>query len=110
MDAPHQGRWGVFSSQGDYVTSLVEKLETAFGAARQVSTCVREIQKLYHDREARHNQYTVGSWSSSLILRRTGGNLRLAGKTHTYYDRLKPHKLPLLPGSSSTPSPPLVPS
>uniref|UniRef100_A0A671VNU5 Integrase catalytic domain-containing protein n=1 Tax=Sparus aurata TaxID=8175 RepID=A0A671VNU5_SPAAU len=55
-----RGRWGVFSSQGDYVTSLVEKLETAFGAARRSSTCAREKQKLYHDGTARHRPYAVG--------------------------------------------------
>ncbi len=54
-----QGRWGVFSSQGDYVTSLVEKLDSAFGAARQFSTCAQKKQKLYHDGAARHRPYAV---------------------------------------------------
>ncbi len=55
-----QGRWGVFPYQGDYVTSLVEKLETAFGAARRASTCAWEKQKLYHDGTAHHRPYAAG--------------------------------------------------
>lgn len=55
-----QGRWGVFPTWVHYVTSLVEKLETAFGAARRASTCAREKQKLYHDAAARHRPYSVG--------------------------------------------------
>lgn len=55
-----QGHGCVFLFQGVYVTSLLEKLETAFGAARRASTCAWEKQKLYHGAAARHNPYASG--------------------------------------------------
>ena len=55
-----QGHSDLFSSQGDYVTSLVGRLETAFSAARQSSTSAREKQKLYHDGAVRHKPYAEG--------------------------------------------------
>lgn len=76
-----QGRWGVFPSPEDYVTSLAEKLETAFGAARRASTCARETQKLCHDAAARHRRR--GSWSGSLNQRRTGRNLHPTGRARS---------------------------
>ena len=48
------------SSHADFVTSLVGRLETAFGTARQRGADTRENQKLYYDRAAGHKPYAVG--------------------------------------------------
>ena len=47
-------------SQMDYASTIAERLESAFGAARLNSAEARERQKLYHDQSSCHRPFSVG--------------------------------------------------
>ncbi|GLD55051.1 uncharacterized protein AKAME5_000759600 [Lates japonicus] len=56
----HSIRLDLSLSHADFVTSLTERLTTAFTGARQRGADAHEEQKLYYDRAARHQLYAEG--------------------------------------------------
>lgn len=57
---PSQVGSDLTASHADFVASLVGKLETAFGGARQGGVQAHEKQKLYYDGAVRHRPYAEG--------------------------------------------------
>lgn len=47
-------------SHADFVSSLLEKLGSAFSSARMHSEATHERQKMYHDEGVHHQPYGVG--------------------------------------------------